>query len=775
MRGGANGFEASQRVSVEAAAGVATASTVLPQFVFGGGWYTALYFTNITGSPVAFAVNFVGDDGTPMTVPALGGSTTQVSLAAYGTAVIEAPNAGSLVEGCAAFTLPSGVFGYGVIGQDVNGQIEQEAVVPLSDAGASSNTLTWDDTNRVTAVAIANPGSVATTVAVTVWDENGNTVGTSSVALPPYAKKATALRSLPGLGGVAGKRGSAQFAVTSGSVAVLGLRFDGLAFTSIPTTTGAAGGLPLTRVLPQFVFGGGWYTSLYFTNVTGSAVSFPVNFVGDDGTALTVPSIGASTTQVNLAAHGTAVVAVPNSGSLVEGYAAFTLPSGVFGYGLFGQDVTGQIEQEAVVPLSDAGAGSNTLTWDDTNRVTAVAIVNPSSSAATVAVTLWDENGNTVGTSSVALPPHAKKAIALRSLSGLSGMAGKRGSAQFKATGGSVAVLGLRFDGLALTSIPTTSLQSSGPGDPVAQRALAQTGLAIGLASTVLQSQLNMVLAVFETDTYCTALNGGGTVRLNAMPADVTVYYNNNCTQPYVSSGSNTTMTASNGDLVVSEAATYYGLNGAVIGSLALNETAELGSNSLSVYGLGIFTPAGGAHTPVQLGLYCTLAENTSSCGGGIAQNFPALGIAIGAVVPLTLTYSTNPFGAGSLPSPVTFTGGGTAVSGPTGSLKLTNPSPSSLVIQGGTTYASLTASGGAAGFDLFPPTPTAWTLTDSAHDQQFQISVISNTARNLSLTIQQVSTGAVLATGALDQSGTGTITYSDGSSAAITNWTLAN
>jgi hypothetical protein len=84
-------------------------------------------------------------------------------------------------------------------------------------------------------------------------------------------------------------------------------------------------------------------------------------------------------------------------------------------------------------------------------------------------------------------------------------------------------------------------------------------------------------------------------------------------------------------------------------------------------------------------------------------------------------------------------------------------------------------AGGGAADFVLFPPTPTGWTLTDSAHDEQVQISVIDNTIRNSTLTIKQISKGITLATGAVDQSGTGTITYSDGTTAAIANWTLAN
>jgi hypothetical protein len=170
----------------------------------------------------------------------------------------------------------------------------------------------------------------------------------------------------------------------------------------------------------------------------------------------------------------------------------------------------------------------------------------------------------------------------------------------------------------------------------------------------------------------------------------------------------------------------------------------------------------------VQLGLWCSLSETTNTCAGSVAQNFPALGIAIGAVTPLTLTLST-------VDAPVTFTGGGTAVTGPIGSLTLTNPSPTSLIIQGGTPYSSITTSGAAAAFVLFPPTPTAWTFSDAAHDQQFQISVIDNATRSLTMTIKQISSGITLATGVVDQSGSGTITYSDGNIAAITNWTLAD
>jgi hypothetical protein len=205
---------------------------VLPQVAFDGGWYSALYFSNVTGTAAAFPVNFVSDAGTPLNVPS--GSSTPVSPTAYGTAIIEAPDGGGATvnQGYAEFTLPSGVQGYGVFRQ-----AGQEAVVPFSQGNATSNTLTFDDTGPlVTSVAIVNPSSAPANVVITLWSDAGAIIGTSSVPLAANTKTEKELRALPGLSGMAGKRGTAQFAVSSGNVAVLGLRFNGAAFTSIPTT-----------------------------------------------------------------------------------------------------------------------------------------------------------------------------------------------------------------------------------------------------------------------------------------------------------------------------------------------------------------------------------------------------------------------------------------------------------------------------------------------------------------------------------------------------------
>jgi hypothetical protein len=149
---------------------------------------------------------------------------------------LEALDTGSLTQGYVVVALPSDVSAYGVFRQSVPGRDDQEAVVPLSKMTDTTNTLIWDDTSHTTAVAVVNPSATAVTVNVTVRDGAGSVLGTATIPLGAGAKTASILRDLPGLAGMAGKMGQADFTVTSGNVAVLGLRFGGAAFTSIPTT-----------------------------------------------------------------------------------------------------------------------------------------------------------------------------------------------------------------------------------------------------------------------------------------------------------------------------------------------------------------------------------------------------------------------------------------------------------------------------------------------------------------------------------------------------------
>lgn len=333
----------------------------------------------------------------------------------------------------------------------------------------------------------------------------------------------------------------------------------------------------------------------------------------------------------------------------------------------------------------------------------------------------------------------------------------------------------------SITGVSNSITISVATVSEVAEMALTQTGLGIAFASNVLQSQLDVVFATATKSQPCSVPSGGSygyktgstpTVTLRGQSLyPVTIYFDTKCTKPYIAADITGATPVTDG-VKLQETATYHDLNGATLGLLKVNEMLTSTPKAIVANGLGIFTPASGARTPVQLGLYCTMPTNGGHmpCGGGVAQDIHTLKLAVGAVTPLTLVPVKN--SAGKI-TKLSFSGSGSVVTGPIGSLKLTNPVTTKLVVQGGKAFATTTAKGSAGGFDLFPPTPTSWTLTDAAHNERILISVIDDTTRESNITITQISTGDTLAIGRVDQAGTGSITFSGGTFATITSWTL--
>jgi len=273
----------------------ATGTYTLPQFVFGGGWYTAIYFTNMTGGEVSFPVYFYSDSGAALTVPSLGASSTTVTIASYGTAVIEAPNTGSLQQGFATFTLPTGVGGYGVF-RAAGSSGAQEAVVPFASSSGTTATLIFDENGLSTGVAIANPGTSQTTITATARDLTGSSIGSSTITLPALNHTAAVLSAFSGLGGVSGQRGTVQFTASTGTLAVLGLRFNGSAFTSIPQTTPAAATLTSTAVFktgqyksPSNIWSGKGLIDIAGPGISSDGSQLYTLSVADKGDSYTYP------------------------------------------------------------------------------------------------------------------------------------------------------------------------------------------------------------------------------------------------------------------------------------------------------------------------------------------------------------------------------------------------------------------------------------------------------------------------------------------------------
>ena len=229
-------YSASLRVNPAPPPATSFGSALLPQFAFGGGWYSALYFASTREQASSFAVRFFGSNGAPLATPGAPGGSLTVNLDPRGASVVEAPDTGPLQQGWATFDPPEGVVAYGVFRQTVAGRPDQEAVVPLATNGKRRALLVFDNVGLTTAVAVVNPGASDTTITVTARDPSGQILGTRlDLALRAGEHLPFVPGERPELRDVAGRRGTLEFAASSGGVvAALGLRFGVSAFTSIP-------------------------------------------------------------------------------------------------------------------------------------------------------------------------------------------------------------------------------------------------------------------------------------------------------------------------------------------------------------------------------------------------------------------------------------------------------------------------------------------------------------------------------------------------------------
>ncbi len=616
------------------AAGVAanganlTLAGSMAQIASAGGWDTSLTLVNLGAAAGQAGLNFYDNDGNALTLPftfpqqpALGvtpGWTFTENLNANAMLVLDTtgPASQTLAVGSSQLLTSGAIGGFAIFKNTLSGQ---EAVVPLETRNASSYLLAFDNTGALaTGLAIANVANSAANVNVVIRDDTGAQIGTGSIGLAAeghdYFMLTDATKGFPV---TSGKRGTVEFDTPQGGqISILGLRANGNALTSLPVlaNVGTSGGR-----MAHVASGGGWQTIITLVNTGAASANVTLSFFADDGSPLSLPlsfpQTGATATQSwfmrGIPAGATLIVVTPGpvSANLVTGSAQLTTTGNVSGFAIFQN-----AGQEAVVPLETGSASAYTLAFDDTNGLqTGIALANGSSQAAVIPATLRDGNGATLATTSIGVPANGHISPMLPAL--FPQAANIRGTLEFDTpASGQIGALGIRATPAgAYTTVPVMTT-----GGAVAERALAQTGLSIALASIVLQSQMDVVLLAANPVSCTVSADGtfgvqtGGTPTLTAPDGTpffpVTLYYDAYCTKPYITGNvTGVTQTGDNAG-VLTETATYYGLNGTKLGTMALN----VGIVTTRVYattvnGLGVFTPSGGMHTPIQLGLYCNL------------------------------------------------------------------------------------------------------------------------------------------------------------------------
>ena len=163
--------------------------------------------------------------------------------------------------------------------------------------------------SRNIGVAIANPGSSTSAVNLTLRDENGIVVGSpANVSIPSHQQVGKFVNELFGADTIgSGFRGSLRIQ-SSTPFAVVGLRFSGYIFSTlpvavtapvsgVPSRTLAAGAAPNTPqagnvggsnalIIPQFAIAGGWATQIALVNDTTSTISGRIDLFDTAGNPL---------------------------------------------------------------------------------------------------------------------------------------------------------------------------------------------------------------------------------------------------------------------------------------------------------------------------------------------------------------------------------------------------------------------------------------------------------------------------------------------------------
>lgn len=227
-------------------------------------------------------------------------------------------------------TAPSTTVTYGIVrGGVVQSQAGIIALSITTDASLFAEVV--PGIGRNLGVAFANPSDSINVVTMTLRDIAGRTVGTSvTVSLQPNQQLAKFLSELFSDTIGAGFQGSLRMQ-SSMPVSILGLRFSGIEFSTLPVANnGAEGSVPSRTLLagssgqtptpgviggsagmifPQFAMGGGWATQLAFVNNSGTVITGRFDIFDTSGTPMAV--------RLNSLTQSTFIYSIPPGGTLV--------------------------------------------------------------------------------------------------------------------------------------------------------------------------------------------------------------------------------------------------------------------------------------------------------------------------------------------------------------------------------------------------------------------------------------------------------------------------
>lgn len=340
---------------------------------------------------------------------------------------------------------------YSLYGSD--GTKLSEATVFPSPPASSLNLVADETGGAQLGLAIANDSDQSVTYTVAVRG-----VPSGSVTVPPRGYVAKFVDQLvPQI--PANSVSLVQISSTAGTASVIGLRFTGLVFTTIPASTSGSPDATAVayHVFPQIAdgrFSDGAYfrsTGIYINPTTAGPVGCGLQLHG-------MTSDGSSTFQEAISPGGGLASATSGTQVLQTGYGTVSCSSAVNAevlYSFYGGD--GTKLSEATVFSSPPSKTVQILADTREGAQVGVAIANDSDQSNTYTISAFDSNGQQVGSAPLTLAARTSVAKFISELM-TTLPADYYGPVVVSSTSssGTASLIGLRFTGNVFTTIPQT-------------------------------------------------------------------------------------------------------------------------------------------------------------------------------------------------------------------------------------------------------------------------------------------------------------------------------
>lgn len=416
------------------------------------------------------------------------------SLMSSGSSESEISTGYARIQPNAGNTTPSGL---AIFGFRTNGVLVSEAGVSASALIQSGRIFAEIGGTVNTGLAIVNPNSQVANVSFYFTDTTGSNFGAGSTTIPANSKIAAFLNQSPFVGR-ASLSGTFTFSssVPVSAVALRGLtneRGDFL-ITTLPVTDLALSIATGTIIFPDFVDGAGWTTQIILINPGDTTLSGTVQFQNQNGApvAVTANSQSNSTFAYSISARSSLKLVTAGTTSPIAAGSVFVVPAAntatPSGLAVFSYRTAGTTVSEAGVPASPAGNAFRL--YAETAGVfgtigsiqTGLAVVNTSSSAATVSLELARLDGSSTGlTGSFSVPSNGQASKFLNEISGLGSLPTPFQGVLRVSSSSSISVVGLRGrynerGDFLITTIPPVNEVSAASNGPLYFPHIADSG-----------------------------------------------------------------------------------------------------------------------------------------------------------------------------------------------------------------------------------------------------------------------------------------------------------